>query len=61
MLSIFVLFLCIEGLMLIASMLYVSPLISRGSRRVDAPPVMAPLPKAVAIPTAYRRNNWRNQ
>lgn len=59
MLAIFLAFLCIEGLFLITAVIYVSPLI--GTRSRDAAPVMAPLPKAVAIATAYRRNNWRNQ
>lgn len=53
MLAVFLVFLCLEAAFLLTAMIYVSPLISRGARRVDAPPVV--LPMAIVKPAAWRR------
>ncbi len=59
MLTAFICFLVIEACFLIGACIYVSPLMAPGTRRPDAPPItIAPLPKAVAIPTAWRKARW---
>lgn len=57
MLTFFVLFLVLLGVMLIASCIYVSPLIARGAKHTDAAPVVITprLPRAICIPAAYRK------
>lgn len=60
MLTAFIIFLALEAAMLVASCIYVSPLIARGAKRTDvAPVVVTPqLPRAVAVPTAWRKERW---
>lgn len=55
MLSILYLFLAFEGAMLIAAAIYVGPLTTAHDRRTQAVMIKPELPRAVAIPTKWRR------